>query len=61
MNAGEQGLRRGDCTFELLHDLCKSVADLGLLFELGLEVAEDGGVEQRGLGRHVGVVTGLYV
>jgi hypothetical protein len=54
MNAGEQGLGRGDGTLEALDNLGEGIADLGLLVDLVLEVGEDGRVEEGRVGGHGG-------
>lgn len=60
VDAGEKGLGVGDGALEALHDLGEGVADLGLLVEFVLEVLEDGGVEEAGVGvgRHGGWLMG---
>lgn len=52
MHAGQKRLGGRHGPFEALDDLGEGVADLRLLVELVLEEGEDGGVEERLLGRH---------
>lgn len=55
MNLCQETLRRTDGALEALHDLSEGIADLGFFLELGLEAAEDGGVEEAGLVGHCGL------
>lgn len=49
MDLCQETLRRADGSLEALDDLREGIADLSLFFELGLEAAKDGGVEEAGL------------
>lgn len=48
MDFGKEALGERNSTVKALDDLAERVADDGLLLELGLEVGEDGWVQQAG-------------
>lgn len=60
MDSREESLGGGDASFEFLHDLRESVSDLGFFFDLRFEIAEDGWVEEAGLGGHCGGFWGRF-
>ena len=46
VNPGQESLRSGDGSIEALNDLAERFADNSLLLQLGLEGAEDFGIEE---------------